>query len=800
MNKFLSQFILISLWCFIIVISGSLLVSAGAYLYLSPSLPSVEALRDIQLQTPLRIYSSDKKLIAEYGEKRRSPIKFEETPTPLVRAFLAAEDDRFYSHMGVDPVGLLRATAQLLSTGRIQSGGSTITMQVAKNFFLSHEKVFSRKFNEILLAIEIEQKLDKHTILELYLNKIYLGNRAYGVEAAAQVYYGKSVDELTLAEMAMIAGLPKAPSRYNPLANANRALVRRNWILSRMHDLGYISARRYQRAIAQPITAKYHGHLVELHAPYAAEMARQEAIEQFGDSAYTDGYEFYTTIDSTMQEAANKSIADGIFAYDERHGYRGVEKQLGPNNRAAWYEALSKTASVSSLEPAIVINMTEKSAELLMREDQKDTLEWEAVSWAKSYTNVNRTGALPKQMSDVFQVGDLIRVRKNKNGDWHLGQIPDVQAALVALEPANGSIKSIVGGFNFYDSNYNRAIQANRQVGSALKPFVYGAAIANGLTAATIINDAPLIFSDDELETEWRPQNSNERFYGPMRLREGLYRSRNLVSIRVLQRTGIAETKHYLTKLGIKSEKIPNDLSLALGSASLTPLEVAEGYAILANGGYRVDSYIVQEIKQGDEIIFRATPVTACRECVPNNLRSDRYTEKQAQESQPLQAPKVMDERVSYIINDILQDVIKKGTGRRAGVLKRSDLGGKTGTTNDQIDVWFSGYSSDLQATVWLGFDQPKPLGRWEYGANVALPIWIDFMKVALNGMPERSMPQPPGIVSMRINPETGRPARPGEKGAIFEIFRAEYAPKVSDLEEPVPSLDSDSLHSDVLF
>ena len=759
-------------WCAFTAICGALLIFASAYLYLSPGLPSVDSLRDIRLQTPLRIFSSDGHLIAEFGEKRRAPVQVEDVPEKMIQAFLAAEDDRFYEHQGVDVTGLLRASLQLLATGKIQSGGSTITMQVAKNFFLTREKVFSRKFNEILLALEIEQTLSKDEIIELYLNKIFLGHRSYGVEAAAQTYYGLSIGQLDLSQIAMIAGLPKAPSRYNPLTDSRRALIRRNWILGRMHELNYIDTATHDEAIAKPITARFHGLASELSAPYVAEMVRKEALGRFGQSAYTDGYEIYTTIDSTQQRAANAAIDKGLQSYDERHGYRGPEQRLG-EDQALWAQTLSSTPRVGQLNAAIVTAVSDTEASILLRNGTSATIPWEGMSWATPYISVNRVGRKPAKPEDVVTPGDLIRVRKTDDS-WRLSQIPEAQAALVALNPNNGGISALVGGFNFQDSKYNRVTQAERQVGSAFKPFIYSTAIHRGLTAATLINDAPVVFSDSQLESYWRPQNDNQKFYGPTRLREGLYRSRNLVSIRLLQRLGIRSTLGYLEELGLPGEKLPDNLSLSLGSAAMTPLELARGYTTIANGGFQITPYIIQRIERLNEVIEEARPAIACRTCSepeetvtePESLTFDDSLPADNAETPPapVLAPRVMDPRVNYIVVDMMKDVIQKGTGRRARALGRKDLAGKTGTTNDQRDVWFSGFHTDLQATVWLGFDQPSTLGRWEYGANTALPMWIDFMKVALADKPETRHPQPDGIVSMKIDSKTGLPTRPRRK------------------------------------
>ncbi|WP_419834029.1 penicillin-binding protein 1A [Endozoicomonas atrinae] len=800
-------------WSLLTVASGILLVSASAYLYLSPSLPSVESLRDAKLQTPLRVYSQDNLLIAEFGEKRRSPIQFEDAPTHLIKAFMAAEDDRFYYHPGVDIMGLMRAAVQLVSTGSIQSGGSTITMQVAKNFFLSHERVFSRKFNEILLALQIEQQLSKDEIFELYLNKIYLGNRSYGVEAAAQVYYGKAINELNLAQIAMIAGLPKAPSRYNPINDPKRALIRRDWILGRMKDLGYVTYEEYIDAVSQPVTARYHGAKIELEAPYIAEMVRQQMVEQYGPDAYTEGFKVYTTVSSDLQKAANLSVANGLMAYNERHGYQGPVTNLFDNiPEEGWQQRINKTPSPGVLLPAMVTRVGEEDVEIGLKDGNSGKISWENLNWAKPFLTVNSFGHTPKTPSDVLKIGDQIWVRVTKDGSYRLAQEPKAQAALVSMHPENGAILALVGGYNFYDSMYNRATQAIRQAGSSFKPFVYAAAIANGMTAATIVNDAPIVFDDANLEDSWRPNNDNMKFNGPMRLREGLYRSRNLVSIRVLRQVGISKAVNYLKQLGFKEESLSRDLSLSLGNVSMTPLELASGYAVLANGGFRIEPWYIQRVETTDELIFEANPAIACNErCIAslnkntteiegeeeNTLFSDpEFEEMLIQEvpaqtepsDQPVIAKSVMSPQVHYIMNDIMNDVIWKGTGRRAQALKRHDIGGKTGTTNDSKDAWFVGFNPDVLTAVWMGMDDFSTLGRWEYGANAALPIWLDYMRTALDGKPEHKPVQPEGMITLKISPETGKLALPGDPNAIFEIFRQENAPQQYS-DEGMPSL-----------
>ncbi|MEH6625593.1 MAG: penicillin-binding protein 1A [Motiliproteus sp.] len=755
------------------------LVLAGGYFYLKPGLPNVEQLRDIKLQTPLRIYSADNTLIAEFGEKRRTPINYQQIPSRFEEAILAAEDSRFYQHIGVDFKGLARAVFQLLSTGHIQTGGSTITMQVAKNYFLTRARTFERKFNEILLAIQIEQELSKQEILELYVNKIYLGNRSYGIQAAANVYYGRNIDELTLAELAMIAGLPKAPSAYNPLANPVRALERRNWILSRMSELGFISAAELNEAVGAPITAKYHGSDIGLYAPYVAEMVRSELQQKIGETIYTDGYSVYTTLRSDEQFAANNAIVDGLINYDQRHGYRGAERrlktELTPEDLA---RELKPTRSYGKILPAYVESVGEQTAIARLKDGQQIELEWEGLSWARPYKSVNSRGPSPKTASEILSPGDLIRV-VNREDKWQLTQIPEAQAALIALTPRNGAIRALVGGFNFSHSKFNRATQGSRQPGSNFKPFVYTAALSNGFTPATLINDAPVVFEDSNLESSWRPENYSKKFYGPTRLREALYKSRNLVSIRILRTLGVKNTRDFLTRFGFPINRLPNNLSLALGSADVTPMELITAYASLANQGYKIEPYLIERVEDVyGAVIQQAAPATVCEGCTYLPEDSEPPAEKIENLTTLPIAQRIIDQKAAYLINNIMQDVIKRGTGRKARKLERNDLAGKTGTTNDQVDAWFSGFNREIVASVWVGFDQPKTLGRKEFGSTAALPIWIDFMKEALKDVPETPLVPPEGIVSVRIDPKTGLLAYPGQKDAIFEVFQEELAPQ----------------------
>ncbi len=814
------------LWFSFAVLGGLLVISGSLYLYLSPKLPSVESLRKVKLQTPLRIYSQDSQLIGEFGEKRRTPITFTDIPPLYVKALLSAEDDRFYEHGGVDVAGLLRAASQLITSGEIKTGGSTITMQVARNFFLTRKQTFTRKFNEILLALRIEDDLSKDEILTLYANKIYQGNRAYGIDAAAHVYYGKPIKELSLAQLAMIAGLPKAPSAYNPIANPDRALIRRNWILKRMLDLNYIDADTYQQAEAEPVSADYHGYNVELNAPYVSEIARKEIIEMVGDAAYTDGYRVYTTIKGELQRSAQTAVQKGLLDYDQRHGYRGPEAQVIESEQ--WASILQKTPRYGKLTPAIVTEVKEQSLHILLGDNQHGEILWEnGLKGLRKYNSPNSRSAPIKSASKLFSQGDLIRVEaitdnpgiddpdidspdKAKN-QWALTQLPKAQAAIVALNPEDGGIQALVGGFDFYQSHFNRITQAERQPGSNFKPFIYTTALENGFTAASILNDAPVVFEDKLLENTWRPENDSGKFYGPTRLRKALYLSRNLISIRILRSLGIKTAINGLDRFGFNTAVLPRDLSLSLGSHAVTPLEVATGYAILANGGYKVEPFLIDHIEDAEgNLVYQAAPLTVCRECDTKKtspaqdgvanlkpLNSDNLSHLTIEQNNPLEAqqptqvlpvaPRVIDPQVAYIIDSILKDVIRKGTGKRARVLERSDISGKTGTTNGPKDAWFSGYSPHIAATAWLGFDENQLLGRREYGGSAALPIWIDFMKQALKGEPVITRPQPEGIVMVRIDPVTGLRVGPEHTSAIFEIFRKENVPLMAETR---PSID----------
>jgi len=786
--------------CFVTsLLCGAGFLLASFYLYLTPTLPNAKELKTTQLQTPLRIYSEDNKKIAEFGEKRRTPIDIHLAPTQLINAFIAAEDNRFFEHIGIDIKGLARATTQLISTGRIKSGGSTITMQVAKNFFLSRERTFIRKFNEIFLALQIEQNLSKNEILELYLNKIYLGNRAYGVQAAARVYYGKDIQSLNLAQMAMIAGLPKAPSKYNPIVNPTRATIRRDWILNRMKELELINSEEHSLAINSPITASYHGGTSELYAPYVAEMARQEIIKKYGSSAYTSGMRVYLTVDSELQRTASLAVKKGLESYDLRHGYRGPISSLVSedlNDRELIFQLLRDT-KVPRHHRAAYVNSIEAGgevAELTLVDGRSIQLSIDNASWARPLETINRRGSKPTKLSDIFKPGDIIEVAPletetqpldvdpTKGTLWKLVQTPEVQGALVSIEPKNGKIKALVGGYDFTMSHYNRAVQAKRQAGSNFKAFVYLAALENGATASTLINDSPIVFEDNNLETAWRPENSSGKFYGPTRIRQALYNSRNLVSIRLLNKTGIRNTLKTVEKFGFKKNELPRDLSLALGSAAVTPMKIAAGYSMIANGGHHITPHLIDYIEDNEgNVILQTSYPEVCLYCTDTNQQKPNSSE----DTKPIPANRIADERSIFILHSMLKDVIKKGTGRRALKLKRTDLAGKTGTTNDQVDAWFSGFNTEIETSVWVGFDNPTSLGRREYGAKAALPIWNDYMSVALKDMPPSHMAQPDGLVTVRIDKTTGQLAKPGTQNAMFETYREELAPTKSISARP---------------
>ena len=774
--------------------------------YVVPGLPDIKTLKDVRLQVPLRVYSSDLSLIAEFGEKRRTPINIDEVQPKLVEAFLAAEDDRFYVHPGVDWQGIARAVYSLIKTGSKKQGGSTITMQVARNFFLSREKTYLRKLNEIFLAFKIEHELSKDAILELYLNKIYLGQRAYGIAAAAQVYYGTDINSLTLPQIAMIAGLPKAPSTTNPVSNPERAVVRRNYVLQRMHLLSHISEDEYNLAVKAPISASLHTTAINIKAPYIAEMVRSDLIQEQGDAAYSSGLIVTTTIRDRNQSAANQALRNALLAYDKRHGYRGAEHHIDDvesKNEDDIAALLESFPTLGSLYPGLVTHVNEKSVSAFISGIGQVEINWEGLEWARKYISENRKGSKLKVAGEILEPGDIIRLIETETGDWALSQIPEVEGGLVSLSPDDGATLALVGGFDFYKNKFNRITQARRQPGSGFKPFIYSSAIEAGNTAATIINDAPIVFDDPGVEDEWRPENYSRKSYGPTRIRVALTHSRNLVSIRLLHSIGVPFALDHIQKFGFDINQLPHNLSLSLGSAEITPWEMARGYSVFANGGYLIDPYYINEIKTyNDEVIFQATPRVVCNVCIRNdpdpstNLEDELSNAENDETIAPLienntasespYAPRVVSAQNIWIMNSMTRDVIKNGTGRRALQLNRSDLSGKTGTTNDQHDAWFSGFNSNIVTICWVGFDKFQPLGSRETGARAALPMWIDYMKVALDGMPNSIMERPKGLLNVRIDPVTGQLANANNPDAVFEVFRLEQAPKsIAETKQP---------------
>lgn len=750
--------------------------------YLQQQLPDVNTLKDVRMQVPLRVYSADKKLIAEYGEQRRIPVKLADVPPQLINAVLATEDRRFYQHPGVDLRGLLRASVALLASGGDRTqGGSTITMQVARNFFLTREKSFIRKINEILLAFKIERELTKDEILELYLNKVFFGKRAYGVAAAAEVYYGKKLNELSLQEMAMIAGLPQAPSAINPINNPKAAYARRKHVLESMYEYDFISEAEFAQAVNSPVATRYHGANITVPAPYVGDMVLQELLSYLGEDVYTVGYKVYTTVDSRLQQAANDALQNGLQAYSERHGYHGPEQKWDAINLqdtkalARWQQSLHAIPTINTLKPAVILSVKQDAATALLGDGKIITLSWDNIKWAKAY-NQNKA-------SDFLAPGFVVRVRPIYNAEglesWRLAQVPKIQGALVALNPQDGSLLALTGGYNYRLSKFNRATQAERQPGSAFKPFIYSAALSKGYSAATIINDAPIVVHDYSVGW-WRPQNNSRQFYGPTRLRVGLAKSLNLVSIRLLQLIGVGYAVDFITKFGFSEDQLPRGLSLALGTLVTTPLQMTHAFSIFANGGYAVTPHYVQSIVDinGQEV-FSANPARACSGCEQGEVST--YGENQA--------PQVISSDNAYIMTSMLQDVIKKGTAIRAQSLGRNDLAGKTGTSNDQRDTWFVGYNSDIAATVWSGFDDDSA-STGEYGSNLALPIWIEFMQVALKGMPEHTLAQPSNIVTAHIDPRTGQRSSAG----IVEYFAPGTVPAQGAPVAANPYVEGESL------
>ncbi len=766
----------------------------------SADLPTVSDLQDIQLGEPLRIYTADGELIGEFGAERRRPLTFEAIPKPLWEAFLAAEDSDFFQHGAVDFPGLARAALVLATTGQKKQGGSTITMQLARGLFLSPEKTYTRKIKEILLAQRIEKTLSKKQILTLYLNRVFLGHHAYGVAAAAHVYYGKSVDALNLSEMATLAGLPKAPSTDNPATNPARAKIRRDYVLGRLRDVGWISKADFKHALEQPVVSHLHTVQTHVDASYGAELARAQVVAQYGDAAYTSGMHVYTTLESKDQAAAVAAVRAGLLAYTQRHSYDGPEAQLSADLTARLSHAddpdviaaLQDYDTVGGLVAAAIVSVAPNRL-VVQTPAGRATLDAAAFSWAL------------KSARPTLKPGAVVRLLRDGNS-WKLVQIPRAQAALVALDPKDGAIRALVGGFDFYANKFNRATQAQRQLGSGFKPYLYTSALAKGYTPASTFLDAPIVaFTADAALNPWRPQNDNGKFNGPMRMRTALMKSVNLVSIRILRSVGVGYMRHFVaTRFGVPVDRIPANLTAALGTAGFTPLEQARGYAVFANGGFLIDPYLIQRIQAQDgSDLFKATPAVACPTCVdtsdaaaldpnaplvvPAGSTSPAMpaTARTVTTSKGGTAPRTLSPVTDYLINSLLASVISGGTGHAAAALGRQDLHGKTGTTNDYTDAWFNGYTPGLVAVAWVGFDQPASLGKGEFGAKAALPIWMAFMKHALAGVPEATLPRPPGITAILIDPKTGEQVPDGTPGAMSEIVQSNRLPPMRSAVSP---------------
>jgi len=840
--------ILVGLAGTLIILALSLTAGVvGAYHYTLAGLPEAATIRDIPLQIPLRVYSRDGRLLAEIGEQRRIPVEYEEIPEHVMQAFLAAEDDRFFEHPGIDYQGVLRAGINFLMTGSRSQGGSTITQQLARDYFLSRERLFTRKIREAFLAWKIEKEFSKEEILAMFLNKMFFGQRAYGVAAASRVCFDKRLQEINAAEAATLAGLLQAPSAYNPVRSPEKATTRRSYVLRRMRELDYLGEAQYRAALEYPMESRLHGPAVEVTAPYLAEMVRREMLERYGPGIYSGGYRVTTTLDASLQTAAVYAVRNGLLEYDRRHGYRGPLATLelpappggdegtnGEPGSGAYtagghpelppdvLQALEDYPEPGGLRVGVVVGLGEDdSATVALRRDRVIRVPWSGINWAKRYIDDDRVGSPPESVDEVLAVGDVIHVMPTVADSWALAQVPAAQSALVSMDPEDGAVVALTGGFDYAASKFNRAVQIRRQPGSAFKPFIYSAALENGFTAATIVNDTPVVFESEELEGPWKPINYTGKFYGPVRLREALYRSLNLASVRVLIGTGLAAAVPHIRSFGFAEEAVPYNYSLALGSGAVSPLDMARGYAVFANGGYRVQPYFIDRIEDSDgEVLYRADPLRVCPECEyseelaeiqtnpftdplsegPDGPAADPLASVDALEEPTLAwrptanedprlyagirlAERAVTEENAFLVADMMRDVIRRGTGRRARALGRDDLYGKTGTSNDRRDAWFGGFNGDLVAVTWVGFDEDKPLGAGEEGSRTALPVWMHFMEQALDGAPTAIVEEPEGLVMVRVSPETGRPVGTDQGDFIFEKFRVGNEPEAGTID-----------------
>lgn len=841
----------------------------GAYYFVAPGLPPAETIREIPLQIPLRIFSRDGRLIEEVGERRRILVSYDEIPDHVVAAFVSAEDRRFFEHPGIDYQGILRAVVLLARSGEISGGGSTITQQLARDYFLTREQLFTRKLREAFLAYKIEQEFSKEEIMALFVNKMFFGQRAYGVAAAAQAYFGKSLMDINVAEAATLAGVLPAPSQYNPVRSPANSLMRRSYVLKRMNELDYIDDQGFAAAMEYPLQSRLHGTASELLAPYVAAMVRTEMLSRYGDAAYAAGYQVVTTLDSRMQEGANYALRSGLLEFTRRRGFKGplatidLDAQMLVRPFGEWPEDVQREVqsygNPGVLKVAVVTGLRpDNGASIVLQDGAQEILPWYAIKWAKPFIDRETTGPAPESVVDVLAPGDLIYVMPIASGGYALAQLPEAQAAVVSIDPLDGAINSLSGGFDFALSKFNRVTQASRQPGSSFKPFIYSAALEQGNTAATIVLDAPVVINSSELEAVWRPVNYSGRFYGEQRVREAMVRSMNLASVRLLlQNTGIGNAVRHLQPFGFSESTLIRNGSLALGGGDASPLDMAQAYATFANGGYAVKPYVIDTISgPNDEILYRADPSVVCPQCEPGEDEPAPFVDLTAAATDPLsqsregalqaESPELPDadmpsiddefaeldfvdddsgyqmsleqmaavgdtyqpdataapelfadvkiaERIisaqnAFLIQDMMRDVIRRGTGRRARQLGRSDLSGKTGTSNDRRDAWFGGYNADLAAVVWVGYDDDLPLGPGEEGSRTALPIWIEFVRVALKGAENHVMAMPEGIVSVRISRSTGCPARASDPfdDVMFEVFREDNVPECEIVDDAI--------------
>jgi penicillin-binding protein 1A len=806
------MFIRLINWALAIALIGSIasILTIGiGYLLIKPTLPEINLVDEDVLQIPLKVLTSDGVLIGEFGDQKRRTIEYDQIPQNLKNAFLAAEDDQFFEHGGIRIPSLIRAFYQMIQSGEIVSGGGTITMQVVRGYLLSREQKIIRKIKEIYLAFELEGSATKEEIFSLYLNTIFLGNRSYGVEAAANKYFSKSINELTLAEAALIASSAQLPSRINPIRSPDRSIVRRNWILGRMHKLGYIGRAQFLLAKSEPIKLTQLDSNFSLDGRYIAEITRQAMIERYGLSVYKDGLSVITTIDSSLQQAALESVSKNLYDYDKRHGWRepinllskiseSIFEELQAGNLEILYEESNtsdelgmKQLNISVIRDffkelvnldkhsgGIVIDVKPERVLYLNNAFQLESLFWDdAYKWARRKIDINKLGPRPQNFYDILRMGDLIYLSE-QNGNYYLDQIPDAEVAFISTDPSNGAIKTYIGGLNFSKSNFDRIKQSYPQAGSSFKPFIYASAFANGYQASDKINDAPIIFEDANLESSWRPENYTGKFYGPIRLREALVQSVNLVSIKLLREMGIPLTKNYLSRFGFPVSRLAPDLSLALGSSSFSPAEMVRAYSIMANSDDPQDLYFIERIEDRNGKIIFQNPQTKIKK---KNIDAFPWFQTQLTEEikpfyllPPLSKESLepIDPRVTFITKDILREALSRGSnGRKTQVLRRGDIAGKTGTTNDAISTWFSGFHNDLVSTVWVGTDDFSSLGDNEFGSSIALPTWVDFMKKALTNLPEEDWSMPKGLSYVRVDRETGQPVDENSKNSYFELF-----------------------------